>query len=146
VADAFVADRVPRAGAPATLMPRTDQEIGFHTQMPKELSSRILRGALASESARCRGPARGTCRRELHPLARGPSAEENDHLFLPPEGSCVCVALQDGVLPPELIVFTNIGSCIVVTRVEAQSLPVEARDKEPSWSCGDSCSLLLKSV
>ena len=45
VADAFVADRVPRAGAPATLVPRTDEEIGFHTKMPKELSSAILRGA-----------------------------------------------------------------------------------------------------
>ena len=45
VADAFVADRVPRAGAPATLAPRTDEEIGFHTKMPKELSSAILRGA-----------------------------------------------------------------------------------------------------
>jgi hypothetical protein len=39
-----------------------------------------------------------------------PSAEENDHLLLPPEGSFVCVALQDGVLPPELNVFTNIAS------------------------------------
>ena len=68
-----------------------------------------------------------------------PSAEENDHLLLPPEGSFVCVALQDGVLPPELNVFTNIGSCIVVTRVEALSLPVVARDKEPSWSCA-TCS------
>jgi len=45
VADAFVADRVSRSGAPPTLMPRTDQEIGFHTQMPKELSAKILRGA-----------------------------------------------------------------------------------------------------
>jgi hypothetical protein len=45
VADAFVADRMPRAGAPATLAPRTDEEIGFHTKMPKELSSAILRGA-----------------------------------------------------------------------------------------------------
>ena len=34
--------------------------------------------------------------------ARVPSAEENDHLFLPPEGSFVCVALQDGVLPPSV--------------------------------------------
>jgi hypothetical protein len=60
------------------------------------------------------------------------------HLFLPPEGSFVCVALRDGVLPPELNVFTNIGSCIVVTRVEALRLPVEleALHKEPSWSCG----------
>jgi hypothetical protein len=45
VADAFVADRMPRAGAPATLAPRTDEEIGFHTKLPKELSSAILRGA-----------------------------------------------------------------------------------------------------
>ena len=27
-----------------------------------------------------------------------PSAEENEHLFVPPEGSFVCVALRDGVL------------------------------------------------
>ena len=45
VADAFVADRVPRAGAPATFAPRTDEEIGFHTKMPVALSSAILRGA-----------------------------------------------------------------------------------------------------
>ena len=49
------------------------------------------------------------------------------------------MALRDGVLPPELNVFTNIGSCIVVTRVEALRLPVEALDKEPSWSCA-TCS------
>ena len=66
-----------------------------------------------------------------------PSAEENEHLFVPPEGSFVCVALRDGVLPPELHVFTSIGGCIVVTRVvEALRLPVEARNNEPSWSCG----------
>jgi hypothetical protein len=45
VADAFVADRLPRAGAPATLLPLKDEEIGFHTKMPKELSTKILRGA-----------------------------------------------------------------------------------------------------
>ena len=45
VADAFVADRLPRAGALPTLMPTTDAEIGFHTKMPKELSAKILRGA-----------------------------------------------------------------------------------------------------
>ena len=65
-----------------------------------------------------------------------PSAEENEHLFVPPEGSFVCVALRDGVRPPELHVFTSIGGCIVVTRVEALGLPVEARNNEPSWSCG----------
>ena len=65
-----------------------------------------------------------------------PSAEENEHLFVPPEGSFVCVALRDGVLPPELHVFTSIGGCIVVTRTEALGLPVEARNNEPSWSCG----------
>ena len=65
-----------------------------------------------------------------------PSAEENDHLFVPPEGTFVCVALRDGVLPPELHVFTSIGGCIVVTRTEALGLPVEARNNEPSWSCG----------
>ena len=68
-----------------------------------------------------------------------PSAEENDHLHLPPEGSFICVSLCDGVLPPELHVFTSIGGCIVVTRVEALRLPVQARDKEPSWSCA-TCS------
>ena len=84
------------------------------------------------------GLAPRACQHEVVPPpspARVPSAEENDHLFLPPEGSFVCVALQDGVLPPELHVFTNIGTCIVVTRVEAVRLPVEARDMEPSWSC-----------
>ena len=65
-----------------------------------------------------------------------PSAVENEHLFVPPEGSFVCVALRDGVLPPELHVFTSIGGCIVVTRTEALGLPVEARNNEPSWSCG----------
>jgi hypothetical protein len=88
------------------------------------------------------GLAPRACQHEVVPPpspARVPSAEENDHLSLPPEGSFVCVALQDGVLPPELNVFTNIGSCIVVTRVEALSLPVVARDKEPSWSCA-TCS------
>jgi hypothetical protein len=73
------------------------------------------------------GLAPRACQHEVVPPpspARVPSAEENDHLFLPPEGSFVCVALQDGVLPPELHVFTNIGTCIVVTRVEALSLPV----------------------
>ena len=86
------------------------------------------------------------CQHEVVPPpspAPYPSAEENDHLSLnslPPVGSFVGVALQqDGVLPPELHLFTNIGTCIVVTRVEALSLPVEARDKEPSWSCA-TCS------
>jgi len=48
VADAFVADRTPPPlplGAPASLMPVTEAEIGFHTKMPKEMSSAILRGA-----------------------------------------------------------------------------------------------------
>jgi hypothetical protein len=48
VADAFVADRIPPLlplGAPASLVPVTEAEIGFHTKMPKEMSSAILRGA-----------------------------------------------------------------------------------------------------
>jgi hypothetical protein len=60
------------------------------------------------------GLAPRACQHEVVPPpspARVPSAEENDHLFLPPEGSFVCVTLQDGVLPPELHVFTNIGTC-----------------------------------
>jgi hypothetical protein len=59
------------------------------------------------------GLAPRACEHEVVPPpshARVPSAEENDHLLLPPEGSFVCVALQDGVLPPELNVFTNIAS------------------------------------
>ena len=81
--------------------------------------------------------ARATQHEEVPPPLPSPcpSAEENDHLHLPPEGSFICVSLCDGVLPPELHVFTNIGGCILVTRVEALRLPVEARDMEPSWSC-----------
>ena len=45
VADAFVASRVSVLGAPPSLKPVTDPEIRFHTQMPKEMSSAILRGA-----------------------------------------------------------------------------------------------------
>ena len=41
VADAFVADRSVRG----TLEPTTDEEIEFHTTMPKEMSKAILRGA-----------------------------------------------------------------------------------------------------
>ena len=62
--------------------------------------------------------------------------EPKEYLYLPPEGTFVCVALREGVLPPVLIVFTTDGGCIVVTHVEARRLPVQARDDEPSWSCG----------
>jgi hypothetical protein len=36
-------------------------------------------------------------------------ANEKECLYLPPEGTFVCVALREGVLPPELIVFTIDG-------------------------------------
>ena len=62
-----------------------------------------------------------------------PSAEENEHLFVPPVGSFVCVALRDGVLPPELHVFTSIGGCIVVTRTEALGLPVDTGSQSAVW-------------
>lgn len=48
IADAFVASRAPPAfppGAPASLEPVTEAEIGFHTKMPREMSSALLRGA-----------------------------------------------------------------------------------------------------
>jgi len=48
IADAFVADWTPPPlplGAPASLAPVTEAEIGFHTKMPREMSSAILRGA-----------------------------------------------------------------------------------------------------
>ena len=62
--------------------------------------------------------------------------EAKEYLYLPPEGTFICVALREGVLPPELIVFTSDGGCIVVTHVEARRLSLQARDDEPSWSCG----------
>jgi hypothetical protein len=37
-------------------------------------------------------------------------ANEKECLYLPPEGTFVCVALREGVLPPELIVFTIDGA------------------------------------
>jgi len=63
-------------------------------------------------------------------------ANEKECLYLPPEGTFVCVALREGVLPPELIVFTIDGGCMVVTHVEALRLRLQAHDNEPSWSCG----------
>ena len=62
--------------------------------------------------------------------------EPKEYLYPPPEGTFICVALREGVLPPELIVFTSDGGCIVVTHVEARRLSLQARDDEPSWSCG----------
>jgi hypothetical protein len=60
-------------------------------------------------------------------------ANEKECLYLPPEGTFVCVALRDGVLPPELIVFLIVftidGGCMVVTHVEAVRVPREGQSR-----------------
>jgi hypothetical protein len=76
-----------------------------------------------------------------------PSAEENDLLLLPPEGSFICVSLRDGVLPPEIHVFTNIGAYMMAdTKAEAgegstEPLVPAVSLAVSSWAC-ERCTLL----